>query len=264
MATSNCRLWSLSVGIDRYKDPQVSTLQYAVADAQAFHDAIAKTFDTTVAESSLLTDAQATLREFRSAIGEGLARAAAADDIVIIFFAGHGSPETSPDVDSASRYLVLHDTEYDSIFATGVDLERDFVRLLERIPAKRVLVFLDCCFSGKAGGRTFEGPTLSKRRHEIRGPAVDLDQLELGEGRVVISACDDWQVAREDSKLAHGVFTFHLLSVLTRDAADEPTISVLRLYDDVASEVARHTYGKQYPVLNGRARLFHLPRFKPT
>ena len=33
------RLWSVSVGIDSYQDPQIAPLRYAVADACAFHNA---------------------------------------------------------------------------------------------------------------------------------------------------------------------------------------------------------------------------------
>jgi uncharacterized caspase-like protein len=262
MSTHSRHLWSVSVGINNYSDPRISPLRYAVADARAVHEAIVRTFDSTPEQSVILTDEQATMREFRSAIGDRLARVADVDDIVFIFFAGHGSPESARELDSVSRYLVMHDSDYDSIFATGVDLERDFVRLLERIRARQIVVFLDSCFSGRAGGRTFEGSTLTQRRHETRLPAVDLNQLELGEGRVVVSACDDWQVAREDSELEHGVFTFHLLKTLMQEATEEPTISVLRLYDEVATAVARQTVGQQHPILIGRARLFHFPRLK--
>lgn len=260
----NKRLWSLCVGIDSYNDQRISALQFAVADASAFHTAIVQTFDQPSKQSLLLKDDQATLREFRRTLGDGLAREVGVDDLVVIFFAGHGSPETWSDVDTASRYLVMHDTDYESIFATAVDLERDFVHLLERVRARQILILLDCCFSGAAGGRTFEGPELAQRRRQVRGLTAGLNQMDLGEGRVIISACDDWQVAREDTALSHGVFTFHLLKCLDQTPNEEPAISVLQLYDKVATEVARQTHGMQHPIINGRARLFRFPRLKSS
>ena len=253
------RLWSISIGVDRYADPRIPTLNYAVADAGAFHAAVTGAMRPGRDEASLLTDEQATLRALRTEIGDRVARGARPEDIVLIYFSGHGSPEASSEVDRVSRYLVLHDTAYDSIFATGLDLERDLVRMLERIRARHIVVFLDACFSGAAGGRTFEGPELQKQRRGTRLAGIDLDKLELGEGRMMLTACDDWQVARESPELSHGIFTYFLLKTLAQDTSDEPTISVPRLYDDVASSVARWTSGRQLPILSGRGRLLRLP-----
>jgi hypothetical protein len=98
------------------------------------------------------------------------------------------------------RYLVTHDTDYSHVFSTALDMERDFVRLLQRIRSKHVVVFLDSCFSAAIGGRTFEGPLLSGLRRPTRSsrsPSVSLKDMEVGEGRMILSECDDWQVARE-------------------------------------------------------------------
>ena len=71
--------------------------------------------------------------------------------MVLMLFACHGSPETSGSIDDISRYLVLHDTAYDSVYATGLDLEREDSVLIERIRSRLVVVFIDACFSGRAG-----------------------------------------------------------------------------------------------------------------
>src|SRR5262249_2916353 len=155
------------------------------------------------------------------------------DDIVVLFFAGHGSPETGGSLDTVSRYLVLHDTEYENIFATGLDMEHELPRLcFDRIRAKLVVLFVDACFSGRSGGRTFEGVhLLHSRLHKgIRG-VINLSKLELGEGRVIITASDDDEVARESAHLRHGVFTYYLIQTLERADRRDQSISITSLYD---------------------------------
>lgn len=193
-------------------------------------------------------------------IGERLAREATEDDVVLLYFACHGSPETSPGPDRIGRYLVLHDTEYDNVYATGLSMERELPWLFERIARPPlVLLLLDACFSGRAGGRTFEGPLLRAARAAARGGGMlSLSELELGEGRLMVGAFDDDQVARESRELGHGIFTYYLLKG-PATADDGFTIGVHRLYEEVAVAVAEHTAGQQVPVINGRSARARLP-----
>src|SRR3954469_14498431 len=170
MSSVSRKIWSLSVGIDCYRDARIGRLRYSVDDAAAFHGALENTFGEGDLDAALLKDSDASLRAVRREIGERIASGAKKQDIVLLFFAGHGSPETSSGVDRVSRYFVLHDTEYDGIFSTGLSMERDFVHLLGRLQASTVVVFLDSCFSGAAGGRTFEGPVLERLARTTRAP----------------------------------------------------------------------------------------------
>jgi uncharacterized caspase-like protein len=259
-------LHAVFVGIDRYQDEAIRGLSYARADAEAFKELIEEHIHPAERRVRLLTNEQATKRDILVTIGEELARMATLpEDVVLLYFACHGSPEAESTVDSASRYVIVHDTEYDNIFATAIDMERDLVRLFERIRApKLVLLFMDACFSGRAGGRTFEGPHLSRARAEFRQTdPISLKNLDLGEGRLMISACDDNQVAREDSRLRHGVFTYYLMEALRQvdSNSNMNTISLNALYDNVARKVSDYTDGRQTPIINGRARLAQLPLF---
>ena len=115
-------------------------------------------------------------------------------------------------------------------------------------------------FSGRAGGRTFEGPRLNEWRSRLRGP-VPLQALELGAGRVIIAAADDTEVAREEVALRHGVFTHFVLRTLEEAGATGATIGVHELYQRVAASVRAHTHYRQHPVLNGRMTSAQLPTF---
>lgn len=255
-------LRAVVVGINRYRDPDIRNLSYARADAEAFGKLLADGIHPSERSVRFLLDEEATKRNLMVAIGEDLARVATPDDVILLYFAGHGSPETESGPDSIARYLIAHDTEYSSIYATGIDMERDLQRWFERIAQpKWVLMFMDACFSGRAGGRTFEGPNLRRARADARETRpISLKQLDLGEGRLMMSACDDDQVAREERDLKHGVFTYYLLQMLKLPNQEHATISVNRLYDDVTRVVREHTGGRQVPILNGRSRAAQIPR----
>jgi uncharacterized caspase-like protein len=254
-------LHAVLVGIDKYSDPSIGSLSYARADAEALGHLINEGIHPAERQVRLLLDNEATKRNIMVAVGEDLPRLASPDDIILIFFAGHGSPETGGSPDEVSRYLIAHDTEYDNIYATGIDMEREFPRWYQRVhDPKLVLLFIDACFSGRAGGRTFQGPRLSRARAEHRGRPLSLRTLDLGEGRLMLSACDDDQVARESREFQHGVFTHYLLRALSTPSVDEETISVHALYVEVLKEVTAYSSGRQLPVFNGRDVGARFPR----
>lgn len=262
MPDSERTLHAVVVGINRYQDAQIANLRYATADARAFYEHLVGMLSPDGGNVRLILNEEATLRALRTAIGEDLARAAMPDDIVLLFFAGHGSPETDDRVDHISRYLIMHDTEYDNIYATGLDIETDLMRLLERIDSRRVVIFMDTCFSGRAGGRTFEGPVLRRLQEEFRAGISSFSEFDLGEGRIILSACDDDELAEEDRDLGHGIFTYCLLETLLQNSPSDPLISVMALYDAVAERVTQFTNGRQHPVLNGRAKSLKIPYFR--
>jgi len=256
------KLFGAFIGLNQYLDNRIAALEYSRSDAELFDATVRRAFLPTQVQTWKLIDQQATKHRVLTLLGETLARVASKDDIVFLYFSGHGSPETSDGIDDVSRYLITYDTEYDNIFATAIDVERDLVRIIERIKSSLIVVILDACFSGRAGGRTFEGPRLNGLRDHHRD-AIQLSALELGSGRVILSACDDDQVAYEDSVLRHGVFTHFLLEALTSSGSVAGSISITELYDKVLERVQSYSMGRQTPVMNGRVvggRVPRLPR----
>lgn len=255
------KLHGVFVGINQYQDRNISSLKYARVDAQNFYKKVLGSLSASDINLQLLIDKQGTKQKILKVIGESLPRVVSKDDLVLLYFAGHGSPETSGYVDTVSRYLITYDTEYASIFATAIDLERDLTRLIERIPGNLIVVLLDTCFSGRAGGRTFEGPLLRQSKSGWR-EGIKLSDINLGEGRVILAACKDTEVAYEDPSLGQGIFTYYLLKTLTDPDVAEPWISLNTLYEKVSQSVHFFTQGRQNPVLNGRLSLARLPIFR--
>ena len=258
------KLFGTFVGINKYKDSRIRPLRFATRDAQQFYKVINERIKSSERRTWLLTDEAATKTEVMKLIGTKLASQVLEDDIVLLYLSTHGSPETSGNIDDTSRYLIMHDTDYNDIFSSGIDLERELTTLVKRIRSKWVLFIVDSCFSGKAGGRTFEGPVLSSL--SLRGKdGISLQSFSLGQGRIMIAACDDDEVALESERLEHGVFTFQLLRVLTDPRIPNVksdfghTIGVGMFYEEVAKRVAEFTGGKQRPILNGRLAGAQIP-----
>jgi hypothetical protein len=254
-------LRAVLIGINQYLDSRISGLDWACNDASELGTLLETRIRSDERDVRVILNSHATKRNVMAAIGDELARLEAADDIIIIYFACHGSPEYIGLSHSASRYLVMHDTNYDNLFASGIDMECDLVSLFSRLEkSKNILLVLDCCFSGLAGGRTFSGPSIERSRTAFRVETpLSLQRLELGEGRIMLCACRDDQVAREDALLKHGVFTYHFIRHLTESGRTEPTVSVAGLYEWLVRDLKNATGGRQVPVLNGRLIDMQLP-----
>lgn len=248
-------LHAVVIGINCYVHPRFPDLRSARADAQVVAGRLLQSIVPPDRNVNLLVDQQATRSGIIKAIGEALPRHQSREDLILIYFAGHGSPEQRAPPDRISRYLVPYDADYDHIFATGVGFETDVVELLERQLAGRVLFIIDSCFSGRAGGRSIFGPHLQRRLSQLRAP-LSLRELELGFGKAILSACRDDELAQERND--HGIFTRNLIDALSREGP--PTVGVGDVYEQVFDAVVRDTSQRQHPVFRGHIEGMRLPR----
>jgi uncharacterized caspase-like protein len=198
----------------------------------------------------LLVNNQATLRNLRSALGVRLKEAVDKDDMVIIYFAGHGAvePDTkSLDADGLEKYLLAYDSDPAELYASGFPM-REIAHILDRIRSERLIFLADSCYSGASGGRTI---TISGMRANIAD--TFLERIVAGRGKVIITASAANEVSVEKDELQHGVFTYYLLEGL-RGAADtdqDGMITVDEAYRYVTDKVPRATGQEQHPVKKG-------------
>src|SRR3712207_5817475 len=182
----------LFVGFDRYVSPAIAELACARRDAVALHALFA---DTLGDGAAMLTDERAT----RAAMAAEFDRLAvcAEDDVVVIAFSGHGSE---------THELVPHDADIDDLAGTCIPLDT-LTDWFARIPARRLVCFLDCCFSGGMGAKVL---TVEHRPRGLASAAHRLDQL-AGNGRLILTASAATEPAWENQRLGHGLLTHHLL-----------------------------------------------------
>jgi len=152
-------VFAVVIGINKYQDKKIPTLGLARADAEGIYHILTDPELGQVPRKNifLLLDEKATQRNIRSAIGTKIPRLAGKNDIVFIYYAGHGSPLIDPKCsyrDGLEKYLVPSDAESDDLRATGIAME-EIKKFFSWIESRQVFFFIDSCYSGEAGGRTF-------------------------------------------------------------------------------------------------------------
>jgi hypothetical protein len=245
---SRRNVWAVVVGINDY--PQLPKLKYAVNDARAFQRLLVEKNLVPAENITMLLNEQATLRKLRSALGTGLKGAADADDMVIIFYAGHGATERdamSLDGDGLEKYLLTFDTDPADLFSTALPM-RDLALIFNRIRSERLIFIADACYSGASGGRTV---SVTGMRANIAD--TFLDRIAAGRGKVIISASAANEVSVEQDELQHGVFTYYLLEGLRgpADTDGDGLVTVDEAYRYVSDRGPRATRQEQHPVKKG-------------
>jgi uncharacterized caspase-like protein len=253
-------LHAVIIGIDQYADDKIKDLRFARADAAALATLLGDRVDGGCQVTCLLDD-EATKARITSVMTDALPQRVRADDDVLVFFAGHGSPEVDPSCGDPSIHAITHDTEYARLASTGINMVTELSSWIRRLPARHVAVVVDASFNGAAGGRTFEGPGLWSGPRTRRLDRVSLNRLAFGTNGAILAACSDKEAAKEEALYRHGVFTYHLLDHLTR--APVGPLSLATLYEPVACAVRDATKGGQNPTLHAGQSRQPLFRLRP-
>jgi len=249
------RRWAVVVGVSSYEDSRIPSLRYANRDARAFYDWLVSPGGGRFAPSNtrLLIDEHATNERIKEALFNWL-KQAIEEDVVVIYFAGHGSPE-SPDA-VQNLYLLPHDTQYDNIAVTGFPMWDIETALKRFIKAQRVVIIADACHAAGVG-QAFDVAVRADRGLLINPITSGLQNLtEVGEGVCVISASRDREFSREGREWGggHGVFSFFLIEGL-KGAADfdkSGSVSIGEVAVYVSQQVRRATRNAQNPIVAGR------------
>lgn len=232
-------LHGLFIGIDRFASPRINWLSCARRDALALHALFTDTFGP---GGFLLDDQKAT----RAAIEAWFQRMTECgpDDVVVITFSGHGS---------TTHELMTYDANPKDLQNTAVPLAT-LAEWFSRIPARRLLCVLDCCFSGGMGAKVFVADATPRSAES--GESL-LDQIS-GRGRLVLTATTSTQRAWETGRYRHGLLTYHLIQALqgAEEVVDAGKVQVLRLLEYVTRRVSADAaagFGKeQHPTLRGQ------------
>jgi hypothetical protein len=232
--------WALVVGIGKFKDANLVGLAFSSKDAgdvaAALVDAGAGRFRRD--HVRLLQDEDATRANVKEGI-KFIAERARPDDLVVIYLASHGAP---PSVDmTGDGYLITYDADPDRLFGTAIPMKELREDVKQFVAARRKVVFLDTCYSGRA----VEGSRDLRLPGKVQTDAArDLS----GDGFVVITSSDASEQSYESKKLGNGYFTRVLVEALR---AREGRLTVreifTRLRDEVPVHVERDMRRRQNP-----------------
>lgn len=244
--------YALIVGISTYKDSKIPKLNYTTHDAQAIFDLLVNPDMAGFKKENIkfFLDEEATLFNIKDAISNWLFKNAKKDSIVFIFFAGHGGVEEDRfgiEKDKLAKYLLPYDANFDNFSASALS-NSDFNTLLLSIKSKRLIVFMDSCYSGGLS---------EKKARDVKIVEDPYEKMAEGEGRLVIAASQPDQRSFEDKNLSHGIFTYHLIEALKgkADLDNDGYVTAMEVYkylsETVTKTARRLAGGVQEPILRG-------------
>ncbi|PCH69169.1 MAG: hypothetical protein COC06_08150 [Bacteroidales bacterium] len=202
--------YALVIGNEDYSTKQ-QTLEkeadvpYALNDARVFSNYLNQTFGVPKENINLLTNA--TGNQILQAIDKlsKLTKHSAGKAEIIFYYAGHGLP----DQQTRDPYLIPVDVSGANI-KYGIKLNNVYQKLTKH-PSKRVLVFLDACFSGGARNT----PLIASRGINVT------PKKEYLKGNILVFASSSGnQVSSAWKEKQHGLFTYFLLKKIKDTKGD--------------------------------------------
>lgn len=242
--------YALIIGASEFEDDRIPDLPACNNDALGLYNVLT---DPTIGmfpkdQVKLLVDDQVSRRAVIDALDE-LGRQAGPDDLVLVFFSGHGA------VDSRGRsYWVMQNTQVDKLRATALP-ENEITDLLADIRTTRLVTMIDACFSASTASLGD-----NKSIIDLKKIFPEFD----GKGRIAMtaSAGDQLSVVIPEGKPGYGysAFAYHLIEGLKGHAdgaggqSKEGVITVDELWSyvkDRTETTARKAGGNQRPQLKG-------------
>lgn len=244
--------YGLFVGIDYYES-DFRSLRFAKRDATA----LCALFDDNLeGRTTLLLDSDATKERLVAEL-RYLAEVSTDEDFVVIAFSGHGVPGGA---------LAAYDVSPDDPAKGSLPLD-DLAELIRRIPARALLLVLDCCFSGHAADKVLH---VAREDFTSRNGAVSatkrIEELRK-DGYFVIAAAGRDQEAFEEQSVRHGLLSHYLIRGLLGhpDAVDGGEVHIFKLAHYVSKSVSSHgrrmSRDAQKPVLGVSSSNFSLRVF---
>ena len=240
--------WAVLIGVEDYEDPKINKLNYSMDDVESIKKALIEDNGYDPDKVIVLGNKDATISKVRATLGSELPSKVAEQDMVMIYFSGHGSAEVSARArseDGTEKYMLLADTRIDNLYGTAIPMS-ELGRMFSRIKANKVLFLMDSCYSGATLLRG--GPNPDRLTDDY------LARLTASEGTVVLTASKANEKSLESGSLKHGVFTYYLLEVLKgmADADGDGVTTLVEMVGHVVQNVtktAKGLGGTQHPVL---------------
>lgn len=182
------------------------------------------------------------------------------NDVVIVFFAGHGLLSQNMDY-----YLGTYDINFYDPEEKGLKYE-DLESLLNEIPARKKMLLIDACHSGEVDTDEAvveaedNGNELSDNERAGDQKILNQSAFELmkhmfadirkGTGSTVISSAGGAEYAYESAKTKNGIFTYIFINGINEKKADlnkDGKIMVSEMRDYLMENVSKMTNGYQNP-----------------
>jgi hypothetical protein len=241
--------YAIVVGVSEFRNSAYN-LKFAAKDANDFagvlRDPKSGRFKADPDHVKVLLNEQATVENIRTAIND-VAKAARAEDLVVMYFSSHGTSAASDAAmdDARSGYIVTHETNLSNLYATAFPME-ELRRVVEkRIRACRIVMFLDTCFSGDT-----VAPAAGSKMLAVGIADSTKERIAQGVGRVVIASSRNDERSWESDRIQNSYFTYYLLQALrSKGGLADITTIFTSLQRSVPGAVRKEWGARQTPVM---------------
>lgn len=259
------KIFFIGIGIDRFANPDYN-LNYSTKDIRDLSKKLKEKFGSSI-EIDTLFNENVTIENVKFL--KKKLQATSVNDKVIVSYSGHGLLSSEYDY-----YLSTYSVDFKKPELKGLPYD-ELENLLDSIPARKKLMFIDACHSGEVDKDEFEQVNTNKAAldsNHIVSKGVIITNTAKNEkkiglknsfelmqnifvnvgkstGAIIISAAAGTELALEFGILKNGVFTFALLEALDK----YPEMKVSQLKKIIGKRVEELTKGMQKPTSRNEA-----------
>ncbi len=238
--------FALIIGVSNYKDSTIN-LKYAAKDAQDIYNVLLQYGRFKNENIQLLIDTLATRERIRKGIEGWLQNIVKRDDLVFIYFSGHGSQGkdySGDENDGFDEYLIPFDFDLTDM-STGIS-DDNFAYWIKNLASENVIIVLDCCYSG--GAAKYKGFIPPSLKTSVVKIINDFNDEIPKKGTCLLAASQGDQTSQEDSNLKNGIFTYYFIEGISTnsDLNNNNIIDQNELYVYIKSKIDKR---KQEPIL---------------
>ena len=199
---------ALIISISDYLN-DLAPLDFCKADGEEMYETL-KFFGYEIPDNNRLIG-QISFSQVRPAISKFFTdKSIKPKDTLIFYFSGHGIPDGI-----GEHYLATSDIDPDVPWDNGFSFG-DLTKMMDRSNSRRIIVILDCCYSGSARleGKGVKGEESAARLGREAIEQNIKNSIPPGEGRCILASSLAYQESFQMKKLGHSLFTYYLLKGL--------------------------------------------------
>ncbi|MBI5629672.1 MAG: caspase family protein [Elusimicrobia bacterium] len=207
-AAAKSHAYAVVIGVGKYRH-KLPAADFADADAKLV-TLYLRALGYQDANLAMLINDEASKGDFEKYFERWLPNHAEAGAEVLVYYSGHGAPNPK----TGDAYLVPYDGDPTYIAETGYPLKKMYEHLA-RLPAAKITVVMDSCFSG-AGGRSVIAAGAR--------PLVTVAQTDVPAKLAVMAASAGDQISNTYQDKGHGLFTYYFLKGLKEKGDDMQSV----------------------------------------
>ena len=263
-------LYMVSIGVSDYQD-KAENLEFAQKDAEEIGQLMQKNkrfktvHELTLVNANFTRDKLAEIKAFLAP--------AAINDVVVLYYAGHGVLDANFDY-----FLATYDMNFDEPEEKGIAFD-EVETFVEELTCRNKLIMLDACFSGELDKTVIRLDSIQARDEEqgnieFRSSTLALldgggemgifelakmtfIDLDKSRGTNILSSASGIEYAMESEAWQNGLFTFVLKDGLLNKKADlngDKLIRITELQIYLRETVSNLSNGEQNPIMRKENR----------